>query len=146
MRWDPSSAKYTEAGGNKYYHWNAATADSGIAIDPGADAEDSVCPSGWNLLDSSSLYNLFRDIYSITDLNPAHSNKVRSLPMQFTLTGYCNDSASLFQYGDSGRYWQSRKTSGTRARDLYIDQSRVTTGNVDAFDTHQPIRCEKIVE
>ncbi len=124
------------------YNWYAATAMSGTAgmasqdSTETTDAEDSICPKGWQLPTGGtsnktnrnnleySFNNLLTTTYSV-ESSAAGSVKMRSTPLSFILSGYYN-SGSLVREGSFGFYWSSSAyTSSSSAYDMYFNTSYV---------------------
>ena len=96
------------------YQWNAATAGTGGADVVGRDAEDSICPKGWQLPTSNnqnkgSFYLL---LYKYGLNSSYNSITITQSPLYFNPNGFVA-SGSLWDAGINGYYWSSTAHSST---------------------------------
>lgn len=95
------------------YQWNAATAGTGDTI-TSDNAEDSICPKGWQLPTSNNQnkgsFYLLLDKYGLN--SSYNSTTITQSPLYFNPSGYVY-SGSLRYAGDIGYYWSSTASSLT---------------------------------
>ena len=93
------------------YQWNAATAGTGDTI-TSDNAEDSICPKGWQLPTSNNQnkgsFYLLLDKYGLN--SSYNSTTITQSPLYFNPSGYVY-SGSLWRAGGGGSYWSSTADS-----------------------------------
>lgn len=116
----------------QYYNWYAATAESGTySMTSGTIAPDSICPQGWQLLNSSgskSFHNML-DYYGDSfahrvasgDIYPS-SEKTRQRPFSLNLASYYKMSGyfDYGRYGDASWYWANAAYDTNEAYNLSV--------------------------
>ena len=137
-----------------YYHFQAATAGSGGAIETdNANAPDTFCPLGWQLPysgtggdyydKSKSWRNLF-NTYGITydDGGAAQATKIRSYPFSYVLSGsFIWDSGLLFLFTEHALYWSSSITSDYTSYRLNSWANAIRPANPSGKANGNALRC-----
>ena len=126
-----------------YYNWYAATAEAGTYAMIGAQASDSICPSGWmlpsayagkdaNNISYKSYYNLLHNDYNLSSHSIASSKILRSQPVSFSLPGYYNvvpgsGGSRIVAENSTSHYWSSSATN----QDFTAYYTRVGSSSTD---------------
>lgn len=101
------------------YNWYAATAESGTLAMTTGDAEDSICPAGWQLPfgteENHSWYNLFINAYGLETNSEESATAIRNAPFYLLFEGGFNwNSGAQNTSGTDGYY----HTTTTRANNV----------------------------
>ena len=100
------------------YNWTAATLGSGLDLKTkGDEAQDSICPKGWQLpnYSSNTSFKALVDTYNITS-NVAGANRIKEWPMEYLPTGLYDYNYGYVLYRTTyGRWWSSVAVSATNA-------------------------------
>ncbi len=130
-----------DAQGN-YYSWVAATAGDTRAS---GDANESICPKGWQLPTSNNtdaIQKSFGGLTTVYNINndAAGSATLRAAPFYFVYGGFVNIS-SLGNAGSRGYYWSSTANSATSACSLGFNSSSVNPS--DGYNRYvgNSVRC-----
>ena len=128
-----------------YYSWDAATLGSGRSISTdNTDAQQSICPKGWKLptsrTTSATNWQTTSDFYVLAHQYGLDSTTSTSesddgfytqagpgtTPNFLLASGYYY---STFGTGSNGYYWSSTSGSGSGARSLFFNSSRVDSAS-----------------
>ena len=95
-----------------YYNWSAAIASNNSSILTSSVAENSICPKGWKLPDSSNKdFGNLLAAYNVISSNtssgyvPGGFDIMISSPLYFIRPGWVG--GSLIRVGDDGYYWSN---------------------------------------
>ena len=132
-----------------YYNWYAATAESGTYSMTSGNAEDSLCPAGWQLpingdsSTSKSWQGLLVGSYGL-NRNSASSLTMRQRPLLIPFTGVYSwfDGAFLYR-GSQGYFWSSTAYNATYVRILYFGESSLSPQSIYNKVGSIPVRCVK---
>ena len=123
-----------------YYTHTAATAGTTANMNNnGGEATGSVCPKGWRLPKTTSdgynneFYTLAKQYKDFHSWNGSiewgyygNSSNMRSVPLNFVLSGSRNhSSAVMYSVGTSGSWWSSTVRSSNDAYNMYMSSSNV---------------------
>ena len=139
------SCKSNSNNGGNYYNWYTSTAGSKQTLDD-TDAPNSICAKNWKLssystadsAESKNYHTLLRFIYGITDID--NDEKARTMPFSFMRQGYYYNSI-ISSRGISGLYWTSRVKSGSLKYDLYLNTTKLSTGDSTGWNYGVSLRC-----
>ena len=148
------TAENEEQKNGTYYHFQAASAGSGGALETqNTKAPDSFCPLGWQLPyggtggdyynQSKSWRSLFTT-YSIAfdDGNAASATKVKSYPLSYVYSGsYYWLTGRLYYQTNDGYYWSSGIVSSTVAYRLRTWSSVVRPAESSNKAVGSALRC-----
>ena len=134
-----------------YSHLSStAGSDYGLTTN-GNVAKDSICPRGWQLptydtTDPKSYYNLIVRVYGGTyraNISGSLADSILlSQPLSFLRSGYYYwQTASRYNRGSSGSYWESRIGSVTYANSLYFYSSYLNPQDNDSRGDGFSVRC-----
>ena len=126
---------------NHYYNWYSATAESGAYVTSAKEAQDSLCPSGWELPVSSVWQNLFINSYSITDGDATSTKVARSLPFAILYTGRFDTTVN--EFGGSVRFWNRYANDAKNGQDTGFWGNRIASYDGGSKVTGNPVRCVK---
>ena len=121
-----------------YYNWYSATAGHGKYLTLSGDTAGDICPAGWRLptgANRSGEFKTLNDAINGTVTGSGASNKMRSFPSNFYLSGSVSGNGSIEQIGSSADYWtsSSQGLSGAYALRLnigFVDYGRTGNGIV----------------
>lgn len=114
-----------------YYNWYSATAGHGKHNKYSGSTAGDICPAGWRLPTGGSSSGEFRALANVLNggVNDRNtSQKIRSFPHNFYLSGGVNGSGAIDFAGTSGDYWSSTSMGGTSAYALRLSINRVDYG------------------
>ena len=153
-----------------YYNWYAATAESGTrTTSPGDEAENSICPKGWQLpvngittngvtdktkswgmlLNDDRYYNYIDVEGTQTDNNEygtaeGPSMAMRKLPLSLPFTGHYYWGNGKLYYRDSGGYfWSSAAAQNNYGRHLVLRTNNISPQNGLSKNYGLSVRCVK---
>ena len=133
-----------------YYSWNAATAGAGRSYEFSGDrATDSICPKGFELPTSYSIYdstpgsfyNLLNQ-YGFTNSTGSGDNSITRAPLFFVRSGYVYPNNFLYNAGAEGDYWSSVITQSSFVYSLFFFMEGVGSSSTQRSDEDGlPVRC-----
>ena len=141
---------YDNGGANTYgvfYNWYAATAETGTFAMTSGNAEDSLCPAGWQLpingdsTTEKSWQGLLFGSYELSS-NTASSRTMRQIPLSIPFTGYYYwAGGALNARGSGGYFWSSTAYSTAGARGLYFGASNIGPQSNNGKVSGLSVRC-----
>ena len=118
-----------------FYNWYAATAESKAYGVGGYDAEDSICPLGWQLpsvTGANKSWEAFASAYKVKvngSVDIAETLKVlKSTPLSYMTTGFYYDSGYIDGTTTASNLHSSSPSGSLNASTMYINNSLVGTG------------------
>ena len=146
---------YDSGGANAYggyYNWYAATAESGTYAMTSRNAEDSLCPAGWQLPSKNgdkSWDHLVFDAYIPTasygpQSDTVASNTLRKSPLLFAFPGSINWRDGIRERVNGYvNYWTSGNYNNTNAYYFYLAPTSIyTMNNANENKTYgSSVRC-----
>ena len=142
-----------------YYNWYAATAESGTFAQSSGDAEDSICPKGWQLPQndgdasgSKSWYGLIVGAYKQNTNNGDGSSgsvtisdsevNIKKFPLSLVRSGnYDWAYGNLNHRGSYGSFWSSTPYAVTATRSLRFWSGTLYPRNGDNKTGGFTVRC-----
>ena len=130
-----------------YYNWYSATAGNGKRY-RNNDTDGDICPVGWRLPTGGSSSGEYFDLANVfnggvNDRNT--SNKARSFPFNFLLSGHVNRDGAIEFAGFNGRYWSStpmKYTAGAYGLNVTLDRLDYgISGNSISSYVGSAVRC-----
>ena len=121
-----------------YYTANAAMAGTLTTVEEGEVTPDSICPAGWRLPKTNSIYVTNDDTYALakaygyTHSDPASiesqasSNSSLIAPFYFVRSGLYEDETNLYSLNNRGHFWTSTVKNGNNS--VYVIAIYNTTG------------------
>lgn len=145
---DDSTTGQPYARRGNLYNWTAATLGSSLKLTKdGDEAEDSICPRGWQLPNNTgerSFERLLLVTYGLVEGSDVVEsyNKVNEWPLQFPRTGdYHRSYGYIYLRGSDGNEWTSTFRSNVTAYYLNTNVSRVRPHFMHARGNGFAIRC-----
>ena len=114
-----------------YYNYYSATAGHGKYSGHSGTVAGDICPAGWRLPTGGSTSGEFK---ALTDAmngganNQTTSNRIRSFPFNFFLSGGVTGNGGIEFAGYTGDYWSSSTMTGAGAYSLRLATNRVDYG------------------
>ena len=115
-------------GNNYYYSWYIATTNAALVNNK---AYDSICPTGWQLPNSTSSgdtnktwTNLLDVAYELNEADATVATDfIKATPLSLTVAGFIAHDSTIYKLGSGGLYWTNYATSGSSQGSTAIAQA-----------------------